>query len=68
MPLLDHFHPPLSRTHPWRSFHGALATLTGGSGAAALVLADESVAPPSSPKLEAATWRNRRRASRSGGW
>src|SRR5688572_9647217 len=23
MPLLDHFHPPLSRTHPWRSFHGA---------------------------------------------
>ncbi len=25
MPLLDHFHPPLSRTHPWRSFHGAWA-------------------------------------------
>src|SRR5437870_5521411 len=23
--LLDHFHPPLSRTHPWRSFHGAWA-------------------------------------------
>lgn len=23
MPLLDHFNPPLNRTHPWRSFHGA---------------------------------------------
>ncbi len=26
MPLLDHFNPPLSRTHPWRGFHGAWAT------------------------------------------
>jgi hypothetical protein len=26
MPLLDHFHPPLSRTHPWRGFHGTWAT------------------------------------------
>ena len=25
MPLLDHFHPPLGRTHPWRGFHGAWA-------------------------------------------
>ena len=25
MPLLDHFHPPLDRTHPWRSFHGTWA-------------------------------------------
>ena len=25
MPLLDHFHPPLSRSHPWRRFHGAWA-------------------------------------------
>ncbi len=25
MPLLDHFHSPLSRTHPWRGFHGAWA-------------------------------------------
>ena len=25
MPLLDHFHPPLSRTHPRRGFHGAWA-------------------------------------------
>src|SRR5438270_8305059 len=25
MPLLDHFNPPLRRTHPWRSFHGAWA-------------------------------------------
>src|ERR1700730_294961 len=25
MPLLDHFDPPLSRTHPWRGFHGAWA-------------------------------------------
>ena len=25
MPLLDHFHPPLSRTYPWRGFHGAWA-------------------------------------------
>src|SRR5207237_7701259 len=25
MPLLDHFHPPLGRTHPWRAFHGAWA-------------------------------------------
>src|SRR4051794_21968328 len=25
MPLLDHFHPPLVRTHPWRGFHGAWA-------------------------------------------
>jgi hypothetical protein len=25
MALLDHFHPPLSRSHPWRGFHGAWA-------------------------------------------
>lgn len=25
MPLLDHFNPPLNRTHPWRGFHGAWA-------------------------------------------
>lgn len=25
MPLLDHFNPPLKRTHPWKSFHGAWA-------------------------------------------
>jgi hypothetical protein len=25
MPLLDHFNSTLSRTHPWRSFHGAWA-------------------------------------------
>lgn len=25
MLLLDHFHPPLSRSHPWRAFHGAWA-------------------------------------------
>jgi hypothetical protein len=25
MPLRDHFNPPLSRTHPWRGFHGAWA-------------------------------------------
>ena len=25
MPLLDYFHPALSRTHPWRGFHGAWA-------------------------------------------
>ena len=25
MPLLDHFLPPLGRTHPWRGFHGAWA-------------------------------------------
>jgi len=25
MPLLDHYHPPLSRTHPWHTFHGAWA-------------------------------------------
>jgi hypothetical protein len=25
MPLLDHFNPPLNRTHPWRSIHGAWA-------------------------------------------
>ena len=25
MPLLDHFRPPLSRTHPWRGFHAAWA-------------------------------------------
>src|SRR4051794_21292669 len=25
MPLLDHFNPPLNRTRPWRSFHGAWA-------------------------------------------
>lgn len=26
MPLLDRFHPPLLRTHPWRSFHSAWAS------------------------------------------
>src|SRR5262245_34372741 len=26
MPLLDHFAPPLSRTHPWRGFHSAWAS------------------------------------------
>ena len=28
MPLLDHFNPPLNRTHPWRGFHGAWAAAT----------------------------------------
>lgn len=28
MPLLDHFHPPLNRTHPWRGFHAAWAAAT----------------------------------------
>ena len=48
MPLLDHFNPPLNRTHPWRSFHGAWAAamarlLNGGilpSGYYAVPLAD----------------------------
>src|SRR4051812_21868032 len=25
MPLLDHFHPPLSISHPWKGFHSAWA-------------------------------------------
>ncbi|HEY7422615.1 MAG TPA: hypothetical protein VH682_00010 [Gemmataceae bacterium] len=40
MPLLDHFNPPLSRTHPWRSFHGAWA-------AAMARLLNQGVLPPS---------------------
>lgn len=39
MPLLDHFHPPLSRTHPWRAFHGAWA-------AAMARLLNRGVLPP----------------------
>ncbi|MBY0512417.1 MAG: hypothetical protein K2P78_00730 [Gemmataceae bacterium] len=39
MPLLDHFHPPLSRTHPWRGFHGAWA-------AAVARLLNAGVLPP----------------------
>jgi hypothetical protein len=39
MPLLDHFNPPLNRTHPWRSFHGAWA-------AAMARLLNQSVLPP----------------------
>jgi hypothetical protein len=39
MPLLDHFNPPLSRTHPWRSFHGAWA-------AALARLLNQGVLPP----------------------
>ncbi len=39
MPLLDHFNPPLSRTHPWRSFHGAWA-------AAMSRLLNQGVLPP----------------------
>ncbi|HEY7309062.1 MAG TPA: DUF4058 family protein [Gemmataceae bacterium] len=39
MPLLDHFNPPLSRTHPWRSFHGAWA-----AGIARLL--NQGVLPP----------------------
>jgi hypothetical protein len=39
MPLMDHFNPPLSRTHPWRSFHGAWA-------AAMARLLNQSVLPP----------------------
>ncbi|MFO0953779.1 MAG: hypothetical protein U0835_22010 [Isosphaeraceae bacterium] len=39
MPLLDHFHPPLSRTHPWRGFHGAWA-------AAIARLLNQGVLPP----------------------
>jgi len=31
MPLLDHFHPPLSVTHPWKGFHSAWANaITNG--------------------------------------
>ena len=39
MPLLDHFNPPLSRTRPWRSFHGAWA-------AAVARLLNQGVLPP----------------------
>jgi hypothetical protein len=39
MPLLDHFNPPLSRTHPWRGFHGAWA-------AAMARLLNRDVLPP----------------------
>src|SRR3954465_9482008 len=39
MPLLDHFKPPLNRTHPWRSFHGAWA-------AAMARLLNQGVLPP----------------------
>jgi hypothetical protein len=39
MPLLDHFNPPLSRTHPWRGFHGAWA-------AAMARLLNHGVLPP----------------------
>ena len=39
MPLLDHFSPPLNRTHPWRSFHGAWA-------AAMARLLNHGVLPP----------------------
>jgi hypothetical protein len=40
MPLLDHFHPPLSRTHSGRGFHGAWA-------AAIARLLNGGVLPPS---------------------
>src|SRR5436305_8256203 len=39
MPLLDHFSPPLNRTHPWRSFHGAWA-------AAMARLLNQGILPP----------------------
>ena len=39
MPLLDHFNPPLNRTHPWRSFHGAWA-------AAMARLLNDGILPP----------------------
>ena len=39
MPLLNHFAPPLSRTHPWRAFHGAWA-------AAMARLLNRGVLPP----------------------
>ena len=39
MPLLDHFNPPLNRTHPWRSFHVAWA-------AAMARLLNQGVLPP----------------------
>lgn len=39
MPLLDHFNPPLNKTHPWRSFHGAWA-------AAMARLLNKGVLPP----------------------
>jgi hypothetical protein len=39
VPLLDHFNPPLSRTHPWRAFHGAWA-------AAMARLLNRGVLPP----------------------
>jgi len=39
MPLMDHFNPPLNRTHPWRSFHGAWA-------AAMARLLNQGILPP----------------------
>jgi hypothetical protein len=39
MPLLDHFNPPLNRSHPWRSVHGAWA-------AAMARLLNQGVLPP----------------------
>src|SRR5271154_183698 len=60
MPLLDHFHPPLSERRPWESFHttwaSALADTLNRDVLPAGYIALEQVHAGADMEIDVATW------------
>jgi hypothetical protein len=71
MPLLDHFHPPLSERRPWESFHttwaSALADLLNRDILPAGYIALEQVHAGAAIEIDIATWTDAAAAGADGG-
>src|SRR5688572_10009055 len=63
MPLLDHFHPPLSQRRHWESFHAAWATAIADSLNGGVLpegfFAEELVSVGGRIEIDVATWDER---------
>src|SRR5437879_4200896 len=71
MPLLDHFHPPLSERRPWESFHAtwcsALADHLNRDLLPPGYIALEQVSPGASIEIDVGTYLDEAEQSSSGG-
>ena len=63
MPLLDHFHPPLSQRRHWESFHAAWATALADSLNEGLLpegyFAEELISVGGRIEIDVASWEER---------
>jgi hypothetical protein len=70
MPLLDHFHPPLSERRPWESFHatwcGALADYLNGGVLPPGYIALEQVHPGAAIEIDVSVFPEEAGAAREG--